>query len=486
MASLCHPATDVPSLTRAGVPTILTGMMSILLDALYALGLVIASPLWLYRMIRHGRYRSDLGQRFGAAPVRYSLQPVIWVHGVSLGEINAARSLVAEIHRVLPDYRVAVSSTTETGMAAARKLFAPDHLVFHWPLDFSFAVRRALRRLRPDLVVLMEGEVWPNFLVACTRRRIPVVVVNARMSADKGYPRYKRIAPLARRLLFKRLTAVGVQDESYAQRFIELGVDKEKVHLTGMLKYDSAEVADRIDGQEKLAAAVGLQEGQKLIVAGGTGEGEEKAVLEVFRELQKSHGDARLAIVPRKPERFDEVARLIDACGFAVIRRSQRPNGGAQPGAALPRSQPGKAAPPVILGDTMGDLRKFYALAACVFVGRSLAPQGGSDMIEAAALGKPTAFGPHTFNFPQADDLARHGCVRVADAAELTGQLKAWLSDPSAAAQAGAEAQRFVCGQQGATRRNVEMISHVLGRRPPLAEGSIATDMIRDPQRRQG
>ena len=441
-------------------------MTGILLDTVYALGLAAASPMWLYRMIRHGRYRKDIGQRFGAAPRRYGLQPIIWIHGVSLGEVNAARTLVAELHSQLPDYRVVISSTTATGMAAAKKLFAPDHTVFRWPLDFSFAVGRALDRVAPSLVVLMEGEVWPNFLAACRDRKIPTAIVNGRLSETKGYPRYRRLGPLAK-CLFRRLSAIGAQNAQYAGRYVSLGAEADKVHVTGMMKFDTAHVADAVEGAGALAEAMGIAPGDRLIVAGGTGPGEEKMLLEMFEGLKASHPNVKLAIVPRKPERFDEVARLIGSSGLAALRRSVRPNGCADP--ADPRA--------VLLGDTMGELRAFYALAACVFVGRSLVPMGGSDMIEAAALGKPVAFGPHTFNFPQADDLAAHGCARVADAAALGEQLSAWLSDPAAAASAAAAGKQYVVSQQGATRRNVGMLCELLDR-VPAAPGGVATDRI--------
>jgi 3-deoxy-D-manno-octulosonic-acid transferase len=444
-------------------------MKGFLLDALYAAGLVATCPIWLYRMVRHGRYRGDVAQQFGAVPIRYGLQPVIWVCGVSVGEIKAAKALVEVLHQQLPDFRVVVSSWTDTGMAEARRLFSPDHLVFRRPLDFSLAVSRALDRLRPSLVVLVEGDLWPNFLAACNQRNIPVVLVNARVSPDKGYPGYKRMGTLAAKMLFNRLSAIGAQDEVYAQRFKELGADDARITVTGMMKFDSVEVADRLAGQEALAEAVGLSDADRLIVAGGTGPEEEGILLDVFGRVRQRHRNARLAIVPRKPERFDEVARLITYRGFPLLRRSERPDGTAAP------------SPPdaVILGDTMGELRKFYALSACVFVGRSLVPMGGSDMIEAAALGKATCFGPHTFNFPQADDLARHGCVRVADARELERQLDAWLSDPSSTAKAGSAAGDYVRRQQGATWRNVELICRVLGR--VATPGGIATDAIQTP-----
>jgi 3-deoxy-D-manno-octulosonic-acid transferase len=464
-------------------------MIGMLLNIAYALGLVLISPMWLYRMVRHGRYRSGWGERFGRAPVRYGLQPVIWIHGVSVGEVNAARSLVKELHSQLPDYRVAISTTTDTGIVAARKLFAPDHEVFHWPLDFTFSVRRALNRLRPALVVLMEGEVWPNFLAACNRREIPVVIVNGRMS-PRGM-RWRKLGALAGRV-FNRLAVAGVQDEGYAAMYRGIGMEASRVQVTGMLKYDTAEVGVSLPGQEALARAMGISPQDRLIVAGGTGPGEEKIVLEVFGELKGRHPSARLAIVPRKPERFDEVARLIESMGFGLLRRSQRPDGEEtaerkqQDEGKMPSPSAGKmpatqtTADAVLLGDTMGELRKFYALASCVFVGRSLVPMGGSDMIESAALSRPTAFGPHTFNFPQAEQLAAHGCARVADAKDLLAQLDRWLSDEQAATAAGAAAQAYVRSQQGATRRNVEMICRVLGRVPAAKPGSIATRAVAD------
>jgi 3-deoxy-D-manno-octulosonic-acid transferase len=288
--------------------------------------------------------------------------------------------------------------------------------------------------------------------------------------------------------VFNRLAAVGAQEETYAKRFAELGVAPDKIHVTGMLKYDTAEVSPRIAGQEALAGAIGLEAEDRLIVAGGTGPGEEKMVLDVYRDLMARHPRARLAIVPRKPERFEEVARLIESMGLPLVRRSQRPDGKEEEEKKKQQRAGGTVAAatkmpsprPVILGDTMGELRKFYALAACVFVGRSLVPMGGSDMIESAALGKPTAFGPHTFNFPQAEDLARHGCARVADAAALWDQLDRWLSDESAARAAGAAAQDYVRSQQGATRRNVELICRLLGRVPAVRPGDIATPEIAD------
>jgi 3-deoxy-D-manno-octulosonic-acid transferase len=443
--------------------------MSILLDIAYGLAILLSSPLWLIRMIRHGRYTRDWAQRLGKAPLRHHLQPVIWIHGVSLGEINTARFLVNELHAQLPDFRIIISATTQTGIDRARELFAPGHAVFRWPMDFSLVVRRTLNRARPSLVILMEGEAWPNFLAACNRRDIPAAIVNGRMSPDKGYPRYRLIKPIARRL-FNRLAAIGVQDETYAECFRSLGTDPQKIHVTGMMKFDAMEISDHIAGQDDLAQAMGIDADAPLWVAGGTGPGEEQLLLDAWSILRKHCPALQLALVPRKPERFEEVARLIESRGMFARRRSECTDPSRPPAAAQQ--------PVVLLGDTMGELRCFYALADVVFVGRSLVPAGGSDMIEPAALARPTCFGPHTYNFPQADALARNGCVRVANLDALIDQLRAWLADPTSAAAAGQAAQQYVRSQQGATKRNVEMLCALLGRRPALTAGDIATDLI--------
>ncbi len=443
--------------------------MGILLDTVYGSLLVATSPLWLYKMLRHGRYRDDIAHRFGCVPKTHGRQPVIWIHGVSLGEVNAMRTLVTELNSQLPDYRVVMSTSTDTGMQQAKKLFSKDYKVFQWPLDFTLAVRKALRRIKPELVVLIEGDIWPNFLHECNRSKVPAVVVNGRMSPNKGYPGYKKLGPLAA-MLFNRLTAIGVQTDEYGELFRSLGTKPEKIHTTGMVKFDTVEIADHLEGQERLAAALGISDDDQLIVAGGTGPGEEEILLDAYRQLKTEHPAAKLAIVPRKPERFEDVAKLIRSTGLPLVRRSEYPDDS-------PAANPNGG---VILGDTMGELRKFYSLSACSFVGRSLVPMGGSDMIEAAALAVPTIFGPHTFNFPQADALAGSGCARVANAAELTQKLRNWLGDPLSARQAGQAAQQYVISQQGATRRNVEMICRVLNREPATREGAISTEAIKD------
>ena len=306
-----------------------------------------------------GRYKIGWAERFGFVRARYTDQPCIWIHAVSMGEINAMGTLVGRLQQVLPQFEIIISSTTDTGFARAKKLYGQDHRVFFYPWDFTWAVRRAFRRLHPQLCILMELEVWHNFTLEAKKRQIPVVVANGRISSGKGFPRYKKIAPLVRGM-FGRLELVLAQDEEYADRFRFLGAAKEKVQVAGTLKYDTAEVVAKVAGTDELAGKLHFDREMVLWVAGSTGPGEEEIVLESFERLRQSEGlrGVRLAVVPRKPERFDEVGRLIESRGHKVLRYSKVKAGeydvsGVDEGA-------------VILGDTMGICGSFYSLASVI------------------------------------------------------------------------------------------------------------------------
>jgi 3-deoxy-D-manno-octulosonic-acid transferase len=428
--------------------------MRFLIDAAYIVAAIAISPVFLYRVVRHGRYRSGWGQKFGAVDRKYPRKKCIWLHAVSVGEVNAAQTLVAEIERQFPDFEIVISTTTDTGFARAEKLFGRTRTVFYFPFDFSWVTRRAFQRLNPSICLLMELEVWPNFIFAAHERGVPVLVLNGRIS-DRSFSRYRRIRSLTRRF-FGKLDLVLAQTQEYAQRFRELGCPAERVIVTSSLKYDTAQVTDAVEGAEMLAGKLSLT-GERLWVAGGTGDEEEKIVLDVYRSLvqDKQFSDVRLAIVPRKPERFNEVAELIEQAGLPLVRYSQLKD------SAGPTIVNGK---PVILGDTMGDLRKFYSLATVILVGRSLVPMGGSDMMEAAALGKCTMFGPHTFNFRQTVGalLDGGGAIQVADKNDLLANMRKCLSEPEYAGKIARAGQTVIRENQGATARTMEALGKLL------------------------
>jgi 3-deoxy-D-manno-octulosonic-acid transferase len=428
--------------------------MRFIIDLAYVLAGLAFSPVLLYRMVRHERYRTGWGQRFGNITRKDLHKKCIWLHAVSMGEVNAAKTLVAEIEKQYPDYEIVISTTTDTGYAQADTLFGRKCVVFYFPFDVSWIIRRAFNGLQPSLCLLMELEVWPNFLFTAHRRQIPVVVLNGRIS-DRSFSRYRRIKPVTR-TFFGKIARVLAQTPEYAERFRELGCPAEHVLVTSSLKYDTAQVADRVDGADALAEQLSLGSA-KLWVAGGTGNDEEKIVLDVYKSLVQDakHKNLRLAIVPRKPERFDEVAQLIDQAGFPMIRYSRLK------GTTARVTDVGNA---VILADTMGDLRKFYSLAEIIFVGRTLVPMGGSDMMEAAALGKCTLFGPHTFNFRQTVDvlLAGHGAIEVKDSDDLLATLRKCLFDPAYAGAVAKAGQEIIRQNQGATARTMEVLGTLL------------------------
>ncbi len=427
--------------------------MKFVIDCLYLLAIIFLSPKIIYRMVRQGRYRSGWDERLGRIRRRHPKKKCIWIHAVSVGEVNATKTLVPKLRGSFGDYEIVISSTTDTGLGRAKTLYANNLQVFYFPFDLSCVMRRGFNNIRPDICLLMELEVWPNLARIANDKNVPVVVVNGRLS-DESFPKYKLIKPVTE-WMFAKVDLVLAQTEEYAERFRLLGCAPEKVIVTNSLKYDTARIADKVDGADELARQLNIAD-ERLWVAGGTGPGEEKICLEVFQRLkqQEVFADLRLAMVPRKPERFDEVTQLINETGFEFVRYSKIKAG--------QRTIANK--PAVILGDTMGDLTKFYSLATVIFVGRSLVAMGGSDMMESAALGKCTIFGPHTFNFKQAVDvlLKGEGAIEVNDPDELFKIVEKCLTDTTYAQRIATNGREVIKQNQGATDRTVEAITSLL------------------------
>ena len=388
---------------------------------LFTYAALLYAPVLLYQIVFLGKNRHGWGERFGHVAERTSRRRCVWIHAVSVGEVNATRALVQQIRNTSNDVEIVISSTTDTGYARAKVLY-PDLKIFRYPLDFSWVVRRVLRRIKPTVIVLVEMEVWFNLATMAARRGVKVCVVNGRFT-ERSSQRLRLIGPLVRPM-FRSLSWVGAQDERIAERFIRAGVPPESVEVLSSMKWDTATIAKQVPGEQDLADALGIRRDRRLIVLGSSGPGEEELFIEACDRLPLELNDTQLAIVPRKPERFREVARLIQRRGRECFRRSQLPDGSLPPSNTSGRG--------VILGDTMGELRKFYSLSDVVMVGRSMVPMGGSDPMEVAALGKPIIVGPHTENF--ADPVAR---LREADALttadsieDLSRKLCKILADP--------------------------------------------------------
>ncbi len=425
--------------------------MRFALDALYLAALTLLSPWLLWRGLRTGRYRRDLRAKLlGDVPTLPPGEPVVWFHGVSVGEVHLLVTVIDGYRRRHPLRRVAISSTTDTGLAEARARFA-DCTVVPLPLDFSWAVGRATARLKPSLIVLAESELWPNFLGAAARQGVPVAVINGRMS-PRSYARLSRVAGAARWLLYRHVTLLAVQSEEYAARLKLLGVGAAKVVVTGSVKYDGAAADRDAPKARELRRLLALPDGVPVLVAGSTHAPEESLLLGVFRQLRERFPTLRLVLVPRHPDRFEAVAALVAASGLDWRRRSRVVT-------------PLEVTPAVVVLDTVGELGAAWGLATVGFTGGSLdGRRGGQSMIEPAGYGVPVAFGPHVWNFR---DAARSlvevgGAVTVREAGELVGVFERWLGDEAARRAAGAAARAFVVAQQGATARTLDELDRLL------------------------
>jgi 3-deoxy-D-manno-octulosonic-acid transferase len=428
--------------------------MPLLLNALYLVLLAVVSPVLAYRAVRSGKYRDGLSEKLlGKAPIRLGDRPCVWFHAVSVGEVLLLKPIMKELARRRPGWEMVVSTTTPTGLAVARRAF-PDLLTFYAPLDFSWATRRAVARVRPSVLALVELELWPNLIAAAKRAGARVAIVNGRLSvrSHRGYRKLR--GPLGPTL--RRLDAVAAQNEEYAERFVDLGIPPQRVHVTGSVKYDGLE-SDRNNPRTlALRRSLALSGADLVFVAGSTMEGEEQAALAAYRAARKYHPRLRLVLVPRHAERFERVASWLAQEGEAFQRR----------GAPAPAGFPTRSgAAPVILIDTIGELSAVWGLADVAFVGGSLMPgRGGQNMMEPAAFGAAVLFGPHTDNFRETVEqlLARGGARRVADADDLARALLDDLNDPEAAAARGAAGRAFVLAQNGAADRTLVELDRLI------------------------
>jgi len=426
---------------------------------------LLASPILGWRLWRTGKWRTDWAARFGRALPLPAGPRTLLLHGVSLGEINATRPLVAALREADPALRIVISATTETGMARARALYAPELPVVRFPFDFSPSVARFLDAVRPDAVALMELELWPTFLDECGRRGIPVAVVNGRLSA-RSFGRYRRVRRLVRPM-FQQLALAAAQTSDDAERFATLGAPDGRIRVVDNLKWEV-----RLPGEpgaqgfearaRTLRDAMGIDPERPLVVAGSTTLGEERRIARSLGLGEKTEGMTgrpdgvrpQLLVAPRHPERFDEVAALFPGC----VRRSGHPDGSAP---SVRSVRPGGD---VFLLDTLGELTAAYALADVVLVGRSFVPGfGGSDPIEPAALGKAVVIGPDHVNFREiVSALVEAGGIRVAD--DPGRAALDLLADPEARQALAESAVGLIRRRRGAAGRTAEAVLELLPR----------------------
>jgi 3-deoxy-D-manno-octulosonic-acid transferase len=438
--------------------------MRLIYSFLLSVAFVAMLPYFIYQAIFNRKYVGGFSQRLGFLPDMppdalndepgSGLRQAIWIHAVSVGETLAAKPLISALRARFPQYRLIISTTTATGQAVARSRVTEADGICYFPFDWRFSVRSALDAIRPRVVILMESELWLNFLNECEARRIPVIVANGRVS-DRSFARSRKFSFFVRRL-YGLVTRFAMQSRLDAERAIELGAPAERVAVAGNLKF---EIGDGADSPKIVEAAKTFAlDSAPLVIAGSTTEGEEEMVIAAFEGLRKGNafGRIRLLIAPRHPERFDVVERSLKSSRLRVARRSS------------PEGDCGGA--DVILLDTVGELAALYRFASAVFVGGTLVPKGGHNILEPALYAKPIIVGPYMENFREiAAEFLRRGALlqlRGADPHALTSELRdafaRLLGDKNYAETLGSNARRAVDENRGATARTVEIVAEYL------------------------
>jgi 3-deoxy-D-manno-octulosonic-acid transferase len=432
----------------------------LLYSFLTAVVFVVASPYFLYQALRYNKYVGSIPQRLGYLPVPFNLDgdESIWVHAVSVGEVLSARPLISELRASYPKLRLFLSTTTLTGQQLARRSVPDVDAVFYFPFDWTITARRTLNVVRPRLFVMTETEIWPNLLRECKRRGVKTLMVNGRISY-RSFPRYRLIRPFMKRVLAD-IDRFCVQGEETSRRLIELVADPSRIIVTGSLKFDSLETSPTPGrGRERVLRFFRVPPGRPVIIAGSTLKGEEDPVIRAFNRVRASGVNALLIIAARHPERFDEVERLCRHEGLTVVRRSELPID------AEPRAD-------AVVLDTIGELAQLYQIATVVFVGGSLVPAGGHNILEPALYGKPVVFGPHMQNFGEIAEtfLSNGAAVQVRTASELDETMLSLIGDPVRRARVGAAARALVESNRGARDRTLAVIRDLL---PPDREAVV-------------
>jgi 3-deoxy-D-manno-octulosonic-acid transferase len=423
--------------------------MYLLYTLLLALGLILTLPYWLVQMLRQAKYRAGLKEKLGFVPGRLPRrgdQRLIWVHAVSVGEVLAVGNLVEELRRIFGKHRVVISTTTLAGQKLARSRFGEES-VFYFPLDLPFAVRAYLQALRPELIVIAETEFWPNFLRSGRQSGARIAVVNARIS-DQSWPGYRRWRGVLKKVL-QNVDVFLAQSEEDKRRLVDIGAGEKRVQVSGNLKFDITVPPPPAIVAELRSAFAAAQAGP-ILVAGSTVDGEEPILLNAFHAVLASYSKAVMVLAPRHPERFQEVAGLLKGKGLQLWRRSDWDGKPISSG--------------VLLLDSIGELSAIYSLADIAFVGGSLVPRGGHNIIEPAKYGVPILVGQHTENFRDiVSFFEKAAAVRIIGPAELPAVVLELLSNEAERKALGQRAQRVLESQMGATERTIDELRKLMG-----------------------
>lgn len=424
--------------------------MFIFYDLIFLSLIIIYLPIYLFRRKSYHGFTS----RLGILPRKLELDRPIWIHAVSVGEVMAIRQLVEELRKANPGKKIVISTVTPTGNKIAKNIAKPSDFVTYLPWDLGFIVKSVIDKINPALFVIVETEIWPNLTSYFYRKSVPIILVNGRIS-DRSFKGYLSIKFFLRPILNK-ISLFCVQTERDRQRLIDLGVLPEKIQVSGNMKFDTASFKMENFDLDRYRQNLNLRPSDRLFVCGSTHPGEEKIILDIYKELQIDFSSLKLLIAPRHPERAPEVVNLVKKNGYFPIRTS----------ISNQQAERKSNNQPVFILDTVGELIRYYAIAEIVFIGGSLIKKGGQNILEPACLGKPVLFGPYMFNFSDIAELflANQGAILVHDQRELKVKIEEFLADPGYAQAMGKKAKELILKNIGSTEKTLGLIRGFLQR----------------------
>ncbi|MBL7157112.1 MAG: 3-deoxy-D-manno-octulosonic acid transferase [Candidatus Omnitrophica bacterium] len=422
---------------------------------IYDVFFLVFSIIYLPYLAIKGKAHRDFRERFGKLPSLFkeiSSRRPIWVHAVSVGEVLAAKNFVEMLSTKFPDRKIVLSTTTKTGNTVARKILKGDILKFYFPLDFSFVVKRVVNTINPSILIIMETEVWPNLILELSRRKIPIMLINGRIS-DRSFKGYRKITFFFNKII-KKMSCFCMQTKIDAERIKTLGAPETSVRVTGNMKFDVEASKDSGRRHEVNKSDLGITESDELIIAGSTHGGEEEIVLETYNKLTRKFTNLRILIAPRHIDRVGTIKRLVEQKGFEGVLLSRFRKG--------PKKSVSKKA--VLILDTLGELSQLYSLATIVFMGGSLVKRGGHNIVEPAMFGTPIVFGPYMHNFRDMARLflEREAAMKVKDRDELLETLETLLRDENKRNVLGRNAKELINKSKGATSRNLREVTELI------------------------
>lgn len=419
--------------------------MFLIYDLIFLIIALIYLPVYLFK----GKFHRGMIRRLGILPEDLKLNHPIWVHAVSVGEVNTIKRLLDKLRQAYPDKNFVISTVTQTGNIIAHSIAAEGDFVTYLPFDLSFIVKKAVRVINPCLFVIAETEIWPNLITCMHNNSVPIITVNARIS-DSSFKGYLLVKFLVKKIL-NQIDILSVQTQEDAGRLLRLGVDKDKIKVTGNMKFDAVGLSESSRDYRKL---LGLKNNEIFFIAASTHPKEEEIIIEAYKKLRYEYKGLRLLVAPRHPERAKEIEGIIKKSGLSFIRF---------PGATFPKND--IYGSPVFILDTVGVLSGLYNAADIVFVGKSLIPGGGQNILEPAYFAKPVLFGPHMFNFRKISEMFinENAAIAVKNSYELKLKIKKLLDQPNLAKQVANRARELVLRNQGATSLSLELIKQLLG-----------------------